>query len=142
MGELMRMWARESLVSSFFLFNHTPCRLDFANLAGDLLHAAAGPGEAVAAEKHEPGRTIPHPVLERFFHERLAGFPPFAEVGGKIDQLQTLEVQEQFLRLFQDDRLNKNLKRGTDDRAVVFRLVQGELRPQKRSLSSAASKCY
>ena len=142
MGELMRMWARESLISSFFLFNHGPCRLDFGNLTGELLQAAADSGKAAAAERPEPARTIPHQVLERFFHERLAGFPPFAGMGGKIDQLQTLEGQAQFLRLFQDDRLYKKLKRGADDRAVVFRLVQGELRPQKRSLSSAASKYY
>ncbi len=142
MGELMRMWARESLISSFFLFNHGPCRLDFGNLTGELLQAAAASGSAAAPERPEPTRTIPHPVLERFFHERLAGFPPFAEIGDKMEQLQTLEGQAQFLRLFQDDRLYRKLKGSCDDRAVVFRLVKGKLRAKKRSLISPAHKCY
>jgi len=142
MGELMGMWARESLISSFYLFNHGPCRLDFGNLTGELLQAAEGSGNAAAAEKPEPGRTIPHPVLERFFHERFAGFPPFAEAGEKIEHLQTREGQAQFLRLFHDDRLFRKLKRSNDDRAVVFRLEKGKFRAKKRSLISPAHKCY
>jgi hypothetical protein len=77
-------------------------------------------------------------VLERFFQERLAGFPPFAGAGEKIEQLQTREGQAQFLRLFGDDRLFRKLKRSSNDRAAVFRLVKGKLRAKKRSLISPA----
>lgn len=142
MGKLMQMWARESLISSFYLFNHGPCRLDFSNLTGELLQAAEVRSGAAPAEKPEPGRSIPNPVLERFFLEHIAGFPPFAETGEKIGYLHTPEGQEQFLRLFQDDRLLKKLKRRGDDRAVVFRLVKGKLQAQKRSLIPAAYKHY
>jgi Fe-S-cluster containining protein len=142
MGKLMQMWERETLISSFYLFNHGPCRLDFSNLTGELLQAAEVLSGAAAAEKPEPARSIPNPVLERFFLERMADLRPFAGLNEKIQHLHTREGQAQFLQLFQDDRLLKKLKRGGNDRAVVFRLVKGKLQAKKRSLIPAAHKYY
>ena len=136
MGKLMRLWERESLISSFYLFNHAPCRLDFSNLTGELLHLAQGAGDAAAAEGPEPGEsTIPNRVLESFFLERLAGFPPFAGVDEKIRHLQGLEGQTQFFRLWQDDRLLRKIQRQGNDRAVVFKFAKGKLQAKRRSLA-------
>ncbi|MBI4644214.1 MAG: YkgJ family cysteine cluster protein [Deltaproteobacteria bacterium] len=142
MGKLMRMWERESLISSFYLFNHGPCRLDFGNLTGELLQAAAGLSGAASAERPETGRSIPHQVLERFFLEHIAKCPPFAGVSDKIDYLHNLEGQARFLQLLQDDLLLRKLKRGGDDRVLVFRFAKGKLQAKKRSLSPAAYKNY
>jgi len=141
-GKLMRMWARESLISSLYLFHHGPCRLDLGNLTGELLQTAAGLSPAASTERPESGRFIPHQVLEGFFHERIAGCPPFSELDEKIQHLQTREGQAQFLQLFQDDLLLQKLKRGGDGRAVVFRFVKGKLRTQKRSLFPAPYQHY
>lgn len=141
-GKLMQMWERESLISSFYLFNHGPCRLDFGNLTGELLSRAAGPGEAASKGGPETGRTIPHQALERFFWERMAQYPPFVGLTDKIRHLQTQEGQAEFLQLFQDDLLINKIQKAGDDRALVFRFVKGELRAKRRSLTPAAYKDY
>jgi len=142
MGKLAGMWERESLISSFYLFNHGPCHLDFGNLIDELLHAAGSQGAGESGESPESGRFIPHQVLEGFFLERIAGLPPFSGVSEKIQSLHTREGQAQFLQLFQDDRLLKKLKRSGDDRALVFRFVKGKLQAQRRSLLPPAYKYY
>jgi len=142
MGELRRMWERESLISSFSLFNHGPCHLDFGNLTGELLHAAESRDAGESAERPEPGRFIPHQEMEGFFLERLAGLPPFAGVGEKIQHLHTREGEAQFLQLLQDDLLWKKLKRRGNDRALVFKFVKGKLQARRRSLLPDAYKCY
>lgn len=142
LGKLAKMWERESLISSFSLFNHGPCHLDFGNLTGELVHAAASLPAEESEEIAEPGRFIPHQVLEGFFLERLAGLPPFAGISEKIQHLHTREGEAQFLQLLQDDLLLKKLKRSGVDRALIFRFVKGKLQARKRSLIPAAYKYY
>jgi Fe-S-cluster containining protein len=142
MTQLKKMWRRESLISSFYLFGHGRCHLDFSNLVQELSHTAGSPGEAAAAGGPEPVGLIPHRVLEHFFRQQMAGCPPFAGVGARIDHLDTREGQEEFLHLMQDERLIKKLKRCGDDRALVFRFVKGKLKAKRRSLSPPEYKFY
>jgi len=76
MVRLKRMWARETLITSFYLFGYGPCYLDFGNLAQELRQKAEEPRDAESGESREPGSVIPHPALERFFLEHLARLPP------------------------------------------------------------------
>jgi Fe-S-cluster containining protein len=142
MTQLKAMWRRESLISSFFLFHHGCCHLDFSNLIPELLHAAGGQREADPAGEREPLRIIPHRVLERFFLQHIAGCQPFAGVREKIHHLDTLEGQGEFRHWWQDDRLMKKLMECGDDRAWVFRFAQGRLQAQRRSLSPPEFKYY
>ncbi len=142
MAKLKKMWVRETLISSFYLFGHGSCHLDFSNLTRELLQAAARLGDGEAAESPEPGGAIPHPVLERFFLERMARCQPFAALEEKIDHLHNPEGQAQFLRLMQDDRRLKKLKQDGADRALVFRFAKGKLQAQRRSLLPAEYKFY
>ena len=133
MAKLRSMWERENLISSFYLFNHGSCHVDFSNLVKELLAEAPELEESAA-------RIIPNQVLERFFGDHLAGLQPFSEIRGKIKRLDDLEGQGQLLRLFQDDRLVQKLMRARDDRALVFRLVRGRLKARRRSLTTPGFK--
>lgn len=133
-AKLRRMWERESLISSFYLFHHGPCHLDFSNLKAELLQAASSLNEAESEEKPEPWRLIPNQVLEHFFLDRIARCHPFAGVSEKIYHLNNPEGQEQFLHLLQDDRLLQKLKQAGNDRALVFRFAKGTLKARRRSL--------
>jgi Fe-S-cluster containining protein len=141
-AKLKKMWERESLISSFYLFNHGPCRLDFANLTEELLELDGKLRGAASEERPEPLRSIPNRVLEHFFSEHLAQCRPFAGVGEKLQQLQHLEVQTQFFQYLQDDRLWKKLRQGGNDRALVFRFAQGKLKAKRRSLIPPEYKYY
>jgi Fe-S-cluster containining protein len=140
MTQLKRMWQRESLISSFFLFKHGRCHLDFSNLVQELTHAAVSQSEAASAG--EPQRIIPHPVMEGFFLQHMAGCQPFAGVREKIDQLDSPKGQGELLHLVKDERLLKKLKQCGDDRAWVFRFVKGKLQAKRRSLSPPEYKFY
>jgi len=142
MARLKKMWTRETLISSFYLFNHASCHLDFSNLTGELLEAANRPGEGAAEEHPEFEGTIPHRVLEGYFLEHLVPCPPFAGVEEKIAQLGNRETQEQFLRLLQDDRLHRRLKQRGEDRAPVYRFSKGKLKAGRRSLLPGEYKFY
>jgi Fe-S-cluster containining protein len=141
-AKLRWMWERERLISSFYLFRHGPCRLDFSNLKAELLQAATSLKEGESAERPEPRGLIPNRVLEHFFLERIAGCHPFAGVSEKIYHLNNPEGQAQFLQLLQDDRLMKKLKQAGDDRALVFRFVNGTLQARRRSLIPAEYHFY
>jgi Fe-S-cluster containining protein len=142
MTQLKRMWTRESLVSSFYLFNHGLCHIDFSNLIQELSHAARSHREADPAGEPEPLRIIPNRVMEDFFLKHMAECPPFAGLREKIDHLDTREGQVEFLQLWQDDRLMKKLKHCGDDRAPVFRFVKGKLQTKRRSLRPPEYKFY
>jgi Fe-S-cluster containining protein len=142
MTRLKQMWQRESLLSSFYLFNHGRCHLDFSNLLQELSQAAGSRGEAESAGEPEPRRIIPHRVIERFFLKHIAGCPPFAGVREKIDHLDSREGQAEFRQLWQDERLTRKLKQCGDDRALVFRFAQGKLKAKRRSLSPPEYKYY
>jgi hypothetical protein len=60
----------------------------------------------------------------------------------KIAHLDTQAGQGEFLQLLQDERLMKKLKQCGDDRALVFRFVQGKLQAKRRSLSPPEYKFY
>jgi Fe-S-cluster containining protein len=141
MTRLKQRWARETLITSFYLFGHGPCYLDFSNLAQELRQQAGGRRGPEATESPEPG-AIPHTLLERFFREHLARLQPFAGVEEKIDRLQTRGGEADFLRLMQDDRLRRRLKPGGGDRALVFRLVHGRLQGKRRSLLPSEYQFY
>jgi len=142
MTQLKKMWKREGLISSFYLFSHGRCHIDFSNLVQELTQAAGSQREAAAAGEPEPRRIIPHPVLEHFFRQHLAGRQPFAGLSEKINHLDKPEGQGEFVQLLQDRRLMKKLLRCGDDRALVFRFVQGELQAKRRSLSPPEYKFY
>ena len=142
MTQLKKMWERESLISSFSLFNHGRCHLDFSNLIQELSHEARSPREAESAGGLEPLRIVPHRVIEHFFLNHIAGCQPFAGVREQIYRLDSQEGQVEFLQLLQDGRLMKKLKQCGDDRALVFRFVKGKLQAKRRSLSPAEYKYY
>jgi Fe-S-cluster containining protein len=142
MTRLKKLWKRESLVSSFYLFNHGGCHLDFSNLVQELTQAAGTTREAESGREPEPVRLIPNQVMEHFFLGHIAGCQPFNGVSTKIDHLETPEGLEDFLHLWQDERLIKKLKQGEGDRPLVFRFVKGRLQSRRRSLSPPEYKFY
>jgi len=134
MGRLKRMWEREMLMSSYYLFNHGRCYIDFGNLTQELFRAARACKDAESTETPEPEGTIPNRVMEHFLQEHMGGCPPFEGVSAKISSLDNQEGQAQFLQLWQDDELMKKLMRTWDDRDLVFRFVKGRLKGRRRSL--------
>ena len=142
MTQLKEMWRRESLISSFYLFTHGRCLLDFSNLIQELVHEAGSRREAESPGEREPLRIVPHRVIEHFFLRHIAGCQPFAGVSQKVHQLDNREGQAGFLQLWQDGRLMKKLQQYEGDRAVVFRFVKGKLQAKRRSLSPPECKYY
>ena len=142
MAQLKRMWKRESLISSFYLFHHGGCHIDFSNLIPELSHEARSRREAESAGELKPLRIIPHQVIELFFVEHIAGCQPFAGVSEKIYHLDNREGEAEFLQLLQDDRLMKKLKQCGDDQALVFRFVKGKLQAKRRSITPTKYKFY
>jgi Fe-S-cluster containining protein len=141
MVRLKQMWTRETLISSFYLFGHGPCYLDFSNLAPELQQRAQELRGPEAAESLAPN-VIPQSVLEGFFLEHLARLQPFAGVEEKIAPLQDRRGEAEFLRLLQDDRLLRRLQQGEGDRAIVFRFAKGKLKAKRQSLLPAEYKYY
>jgi Fe-S-cluster containining protein len=142
MAQLKRMWERESLISSFYLFNHAPCHIDFSNLIKELSDEARSQREAESAETLEPLRVIPNQVIEHFFLKHIAKCQPFAGAREKIAPLDNPEGQAEFLQFLQDDLLMKKLKKYGNDRALVFRYVKGKLQAKRQSLSPPEYKFY
>ena len=142
MARLKRMWKRESLISSCYLFHHGGCHLDFSNLIQELSHEARSRREAESAGELEPLRIIPNQVMEHFFLKHIAECQPFAGVSEKIYHLDNREGEAEFLQLLQDDRLMKTLNQCGDDRALVFRFAKGKLQAKRRSLSPPEYKLY
>jgi Fe-S-cluster containining protein len=142
MTQLKKMWKRESLISSFYLFNHGFCHIDFSNLIQELSDEARSQGEAESAGEPEPLCIIPNQVMEHFFLKHIAKCQPFAGVSEKIDHLDNRAGQVEFRRFLQDDRLMKKLKQYEDDRALVFRFVKGKLQAKRRSLTPPEYKFY
>jgi Fe-S-cluster containining protein len=142
MTQLKKMWKRESLISSFSLFNHSLCHIDFSNLIQELSHEARSQRGAESAGEPEPLRIIPNRVMEHFFLKNIAECRPFAGVREKIDHLDTRGGQVEFVQLWQDERLMKKLKHCGDDRAPVFRFVKGKLQAKRRCLSPPEYKFY
>jgi Fe-S-cluster containining protein len=140
--QLKRMWERESLISNFYLFNHGLCHIDFSNLIKELSNEGRSRREAESEGKLEPVRVIPSQVIEHFFLKHIAKCQPFAEVNEKINRLNTREGQVESLQFLQDDLLMKKLKKCVNDRALVFRFVNGKLQAKRRSLSPLEYKFY
>ncbi len=67
MTQLKKMWHRESLISSFYLFNYGRGYLDFSNLIQELCQEARSRSEAEPGGDPGPLRIIPNRVLERSF---------------------------------------------------------------------------
>jgi Fe-S-cluster containining protein len=133
-GRLKKMWQRETLISNFYLFNHSHCYIDFSNLTQELVQADKTLRDTESQERPEPRDTIPNQVMEHFFQERLAQCQPFDGVSAKISRLDNQEGQMQFLQFWQDDRLVKKLLRSGDDRALIFRFIRGKLQGKRRTL--------
>jgi Fe-S-cluster containining protein len=142
MARLKNLWERETLVSSYYLFNLSHFYLDFSNVVAELILEDRTLRTADSAVLPEPPGTIPNRVLEHFFQERLAGSQIFAELNDKIDRLDSPEGQAHFLQLLQDDRLVQKLRRSADDRALIFRFVKGKLQGKRRSLTPREYKFY
>ena len=141
-GRLKKMWERETLISSFYLFNHSYCYIDFSNLTKELLQADRTFRDAESIETPEPQGTIPNQVMEHFLQERSAGCPTFDGVSDRINRLDNQEGQTQFLQLLQDDLLMKKLIRSWDDRDLIFKFVKGKLKVTRRSLLPSEYKFY
>jgi Fe-S-cluster containining protein len=142
MTQLKKMWRRESLISSFYLFNPSRGHIDFSNLIQELSHEARSREEAESAGEPEPLRIIPHEVIEHFFIRHIAGRQPFAGVSEKIQPLDSRAGQGEFQQFFEDGRLMKKLKQCGDDRVLVFRFVKGKLQVKRRSLTHPDYKFY
>jgi Fe-S-cluster containining protein len=142
MAQIKKMWIRETLISSFYLFNHGGCHLDFSNLIDELLAAATRLGGGAVTGSLKSGRSIPNWMLERFFLERLASYHPFAGVQEKIEHLGNQEAQEHFLRLLQDDLLLRRLKESTEEWALIYRFRRSKLKARWRSLIPGEYKFY
>lgn len=141
-ARLKKMWNRETLISSFYLFNHSHCYIDYSNLTKELLQADKTLRDAESKERPDPRGTIPNQVMEHFFRERLAECQPFDGVSAKISRLNNQEGQMQFLQFLQDDLLMKKLWRIGDDRALIFRFIKGRLKAKRRSLIPSEYKFY
>jgi Fe-S-cluster containining protein len=141
-GRLKKMWEREALISSFYLFNHSHCYIDFSNLTKELLETDKTLRDAESKERPDPQGTIPNQVMEHFFQERIAECQPFAGVSAKISRLNNQEGQMQFLQFLQDDLLMQKLLRSGDDRALIFRFIKGKLKGKRRSLIPSEYKFY
>jgi Fe-S-cluster containining protein len=139
---LKRMWERETLISSFYLFNHSHCYIDYSNLAKELWQADKTQREAESKERPDHRGTIPIQVMEHFFQEHFAQCQPFDGVRAKISRLNSQEGQMQFLQFLQDDLLMKKLLRRGGDRALVFRFIKGRLKGKRRSLIQSEHKLY
>lgn len=140
MTKLKRMWEREILISSFYLFHHGLCHIDFGNLLEELADEARSQREA--EERLEPLRIISNQVLERFFLKHMAMCHPFAGLGEKISHLETREGQAELVHLLQDDLLIKKLKKNGADRALVYQFLKGKLKARRRSLCPPEYKFY
>ena len=134
LARLKKMWQRETLISSFYLFNHSQCYIDYSNLTKELLLADKTLNDTESKGRPEPRATIPNQVMEHFFQTRMAQCQPFDGVRTKISRLNNQEGQRQFLQLLQDDGLMKQLLRSGDDRALIFRFIRGKLKGKRRSL--------
>lgn len=134
MSRIKKMWLKENLISSFYLFNRGACHLDCGSLADELQTAATGPGEGTAAGSPQTERNLLNRRLEGFFLKHITPFPPFAGVEGKIELLDNQKAQEQFLRILQDDQLRRRLKRRDEDWPLVYRFHRGKLKAKRRSL--------
>ena len=141
-GRLKKMWERETLISSFYLFNYSYCYIDFSNLTKELLQADRTFRDAESIETPEPQGVIPNQVMEHFLKERSAGCPTFDGVSDRINRLDNQEGQTQFLQLLQDDLLMKKLIRSWDDRDLIFKFVKGKLKVTRRSLLPSEYKFY
>jgi Fe-S-cluster containining protein len=141
-AKLKHMWERESLISSYYLFNQGHCHFDFGNLIKDFLDETGSLAEAESKERPEGRPLIPHQAIEGFFLEQAAKHQPFAGVSEKISHLDSPEGQLQFLQFLHDDLLIKRLIEAGDDRALIFRFVKGKLQVKRRSLIPAEYKFY
>ena len=141
-GRLKKMWERETLISNFFLFNHSHCYIDFSNLTKELLQTEETLRQAGSIEGHEPPGTIPNQVIEHFFLNHSAGCPAFDGISARISSLDNRKDQAQFLQLLQDDALMNKLMRRWDDRDLIFRFVKGKLKTTRRSLLPGEYKFY
>lgn len=138
---LRDLWEREMLVSSYYLFDHGPCYIDFGNLAAALVAGDSGTIDLEAKQPELPKR-LTHQDLERFFREALAAFPPFAGAAERIGHLDDRERQAGFLQLLQDDRLVKKLRQAGDDRALVYQFQKGKLQARRRGIVPTEYKFY
>ena len=141
-ARLEKLWERETLISSFYLFNHSHCYIDFSNLTQELLQADKTLREAESKERPDPRGTILNQVMEHFFQERIAECQPFDGISAKISRLDNQEGQMQFLQFLRDDRLMNKLLRSGDDRALIFRFIKGKLKGRRRSLIPSEYKFY
>ena len=132
-AKLRDMWEREQLISSFYLFNHAACHIDCSHLAKEL---------DVDPEAGQEQRYLANQVIDTFFQEHVAGSPPFSGVAEKIQILDTLEGQAQFLQLLRDDKLLKKLRQAGDDRPLVFRFKKGKLKAKRRGIIPTEYKFY
>ena len=139
MATLRKMWEQESLVSSFYLFDHGHCHLDFTNLIEELPQGAKISRDAASGGNPD---SLTHRVLEDFFQAHIASLQPFARVAERIAVLDTPEGQTQLLKSLQDKVLSQKLRQNSNDRALVFRFTNGQIKPQRRSILPSEYKFY
>lgn len=125
--QLQRMWDREELLTNYYLFNARHCCLDFGNLTHELQEVAKNQAAAGADAGPELPSTIPNRVMEQVFHEHLADSPILGEVPEKIQRLEGRAGQEQFLQLFRDEELFRQIRRQMADADLTFRFKKGKL---------------
>jgi Fe-S-cluster containining protein len=90
MQRLKTMWEPEVLISSYYLFNASPCYIDFSNLTKELAQAAGTLRDAEVLESSEPRATISNQVMENFLQKHIAGCHKFDGVSAEINRLNNL----------------------------------------------------
>jgi Fe-S-cluster containining protein len=136
-GQLREMWNREWLLSSFYLFHYSPFYIDFSELKDILVKTAGDLDSTFQQDKSRLQPYIPFQAMEHVFLNRIATCEPLAGVAEKICSLDDPEGQESLLQLAQNHILFEAFTRSDDDRAMVFRLVNGRLKARKQSLIPA-----
>jgi hypothetical protein len=136
------MWERESLISSYYLFEEGPYYIDTNNLNREIVKAPTGfkaPGSDKAQESQD---LIANHCLEHFFFKHMGGWEPFARAVEKIHQLDGLEGLNRFTQLLQDRKLARKIKKRQKSNRLLCRFVNGKLKVRRRILIPAVYSFY
>ena len=144
LAQLKKMWRREGLISSFYLFGHSSCYLDLKDVAEVLLSAPGNPrlDSNESKEQKKPPAHIPHEAIEFFFWKHIAPCRPFSEVEDRIRRLEHPQGQAELWQYFQEEHWFRKIRQGEKDRALIFRFRKGQVRMTRRSLISSDCYCF
>jgi Fe-S-cluster containining protein len=141
-AKLQAMWERESLISSYYLFEEGSCYIDTPNLTREMWKAATDCKALGSDQARETQDVIPNYCLEHFFFEHINAGEPFAGADEKIHQLDGLEGLNRFSQLMQDHMLARKIKKREKTSRLLLRFANGKLKVKRRSLIPAVYSFY